>query len=105
MQLPGRLTHDSAAAALAELDSEARRSPGPLTIDAAALAAFDSAALALLLHARRMAQSAGRGFELRGAPPQLVQLAQLYGVDALLGLAPASPGLGLGPGRAPPSGG
>jgi phospholipid transport system transporter-binding protein len=99
MQLPSRLTHDSAAAAFAELQSEARRSPGPLTIDGAALAAFDSAALALLLQARRMAQAAGRGFELRGAPPQLVQLAQLYGVDGLLGLSSA------GPGRVPPSSG
>ncbi len=85
--LPQELTLDVAAAALDRLHADAARSQGALAIDASALTAFDTAALALLLQAKRLAQSAGRAFEVRGAPPKLQQLAQLYGVDELLGLA------------------
>jgi phospholipid transport system transporter-binding protein len=77
-----------AAAALAALQA-APASGERLRVDASALTEFDSAALALLLQARRDAQARGRGFELHGAPPGLRQLAQLYGVGALLGLDPA----------------
>jgi phospholipid transport system transporter-binding protein len=87
MKLPQSLTLDSAAAALDLLRADATASQGALAIDASALTAFDSAALALLLQARRLAQAGGRAFEVRGAPPQLTQLAQLYGVAELLGLA------------------
>jgi phospholipid transport system transporter-binding protein len=67
-------------AALAELPAGV-----PLRVDASTLSAFDSSAIALLLHARRLAQAAGRGIEVHGVPPQLTQLARLYGVDALIG--------------------
>jgi phospholipid transport system transporter-binding protein len=87
MKLPETLTLDSAAAALDTLRSDAAGSQGTLAIDASALAVFDTAALALLLQARRLAEAGGRSFELRGAPPKLAQLAQLYGVAGLLGLA------------------
>jgi phospholipid transport system transporter-binding protein len=88
MRLPQRLTMGEAAAALAALDAEP--AAGALRIDAAALDDFDSAALALLLHARRLAARRGQAFEIAGAPAQLVQLAQLYGVAALLQLGPAA---------------
>jgi phospholipid transport system transporter-binding protein len=42
--------------------------------------------LALLLACQRQAAGQGRRLQLTGAPPKLKQLAQLYGVDALLGL-------------------
>jgi phospholipid transport system transporter-binding protein len=87
MQLPRSLSFDTAAAW--PLPASGTGS-GPLVVDAAALAEFDSAALAVLLQARRQADAAGRGFELRGAPPKLVQLAQLYGVAGLLGLPDAA---------------
>jgi len=89
MKLPPTLTLDSAGAALDRLRTDAAGSQGALAIDASALTDFDTAALALLLQARRLAQAAGRGFEVRGAPPKLAQLAQLYGVAELLGLAQA----------------
>jgi phospholipid transport system transporter-binding protein len=89
MKLPATLTLDNAAAALDGLRTDAAGSRGVLAIDASALTEFDTATLALLLQARRLAQAAGRGFELRGAPPKLAQLAQLYGVAELLGLAQA----------------
>ena len=87
MKLPPTLTLDSAAAALDTLHADAAASQGALAIDASALMAFDTAALALLLQAKRLAQAAGRGFEVHGAPSKLQQLAQLYGVAELLGLA------------------
>lgn len=83
MLLPPTLTVEQAAAALRALPADG--SAG--VIDASALREFDSSALALLLQAARLARSAGRGFEVQGAPPKLVQLAQLYGVAELLGLA------------------
>jgi|APLow6443716910_1056828.scaffolds.fasta_scaffold291767_2 phospholipid transport system transporter-binding protein len=86
MKLPQSLTLDSAADALGTLQADAAGGQGTLAIDASALTAFDTAALALLLQARRLAQAGGRAFEVRGAPPKLTQLAQLYGVDVLLGL-------------------
>ena len=88
MQLPPSLSFETAAVwPLPAVGSGA----GPLVVDASPLVDFDSAALAVLLQARRQADAAGRGFELRGAPPKLVQLAQLYGVAAVLGLPAAEP--------------
>ena len=75
MKLPATVTLDGAAALSDALDAEPAG-----TIDASALSEFDSSALAVLLQARR------RGMQVRGAPAKLVQLAQLYGVDELLGL-------------------
>ena len=83
MLLPATLTFDQAAAALAALPADG----SACAIDAGALREFDSSALALLLQAARLAQAAGHGFEVRAAPPKLRQLAQLYGVHELLGLA------------------
>ncbi|GMV47255.1 MAG: hypothetical protein AMXMBFR66_26530 [Pseudomonadota bacterium] len=92
MQLPATATLQQASRIVRDVEAAlAEAAPGaPLTIDASALAAFDTSAIALLLHARRLAQAAGRGFAVRGAPDQLVQLARLYGVDALLAFAPAA---------------
>ncbi|HOM11961.1 MAG TPA: STAS domain-containing protein [Rubrivivax sp.] len=88
MKLPPTLTLDTAADALRALQAEPAGAGGAaLTVDASALARFDTAALALLLQARRQAQAAGRGFVVQGAPAALVQLARLYGVQVLLGLA------------------
>ena len=90
MLLPPSLTLDDAAAALEALRTEAAGSQGTLSIDAAALTAFDTAALAVLLQARRLAQARGLAWQVLGAPPKLTQLAQLYGVAELLGLTAES---------------
>ena len=88
MKLPPTLTLDTAEAALQALRPGS--GSGPWAIDASALREFDSAALALLLQAQRLAQAEGRSLQVHGAPPKLAELAQLYGVDQLLGLqAPA----------------
>jgi phospholipid transport system transporter-binding protein len=83
MQLPRTLTMSEAAAVLAELRA-APAAGEELAVDASALADFDSAALALLLDARRLAQRRGQRLAVHGAPQQLVLLARLYGVAELL---------------------
>ena len=70
------------------LQQGARASDGePVTVDASSLQRFDSAALAVLLECQRLAQGWGKGFAVRQAPPKLVELARLYGIDGLLSLA------------------
>lgn len=83
--MPQRLTMSEARATLAQLQPVLQAADDPV-IDASPLLELDSAAVALLLECRR--QVAARGLQLRvtGAPPKLSQLAQLYGVDELLGL-------------------
>jgi phospholipid transport system transporter-binding protein len=91
MQLPQTLTLEVAAAALEVLKAQPSATAGEaFTIDASALQVFDTAALAVLLQARRLAQSRGQAWRVLGAPPKLAQLAQLYGVAELLGLASAA---------------
>jgi phospholipid transport system transporter-binding protein len=91
MRLPETLTLAEAGAALPALQAALAAAPGgALVIDASPLRVFDSAALALLLQARRAAQSMGLAFEVQAAPPKLTQLAQLYGVAELLRLQPAA---------------
>jgi phospholipid transport system transporter-binding protein len=55
-----------------------------VTIDAAGLQHFDSAALAVLIECQRRAQAFGKRLVVRQAPDKLVSLARLYGVDGLL---------------------
>ena len=57
---------------------------GEVVVDASNLRRFDSSALAVLLECQRQADAWGKPFSLRNAPPKLVALAKLYGVDALL---------------------
>jgi len=58
-----------------------------LTIDASSLRSFDTAAVAVLLECRRLANAWHKGFDVRGAPPKLGELVRLYGVESLLAFA------------------
>ena len=88
LRLPETLTVDDATAALAGLAQALQGETGATAaVDASGLQRFDSAALAVLLACRRLAQAAGKGFAVHGAPPKLAELARLYGLDALLTLA------------------
>lgn len=89
--LPTVLTEAEAAGALRMLTQALRQAAGapaaqagPVVVDASALQAFDSSALAVLLACRREAQAAGRAFAVRGLPERLRVLAGLYGVQELL---------------------
>ena len=92
--LPGSLTHREAPDAVRLLAEVLQRELGQrglqeeeaVPIDASALTAFDSSALAVLLECRRLAAASGRRIELRHAPQKLNQLARLYGLDDILGI-------------------
>ncbi len=80
MQLPATATLAEACSLLQALDA------GPDVIDASAMKHFDTSAVAILLEASRRARARGATLVVRGAPPKLVELARLYGVDELLSL-------------------
>ena len=63
---------------------EQERGEAAVVVDAGPLQRFDSSALAVLLELDRVAQAWGRSFAVRSAPPKLVALAKLYGVDDML---------------------
>jgi phospholipid transport system transporter-binding protein len=83
--LPPRLTMAESSAELSRLLPLLQRADEPV-LDASGLRELDTAALAVLLACQRQAQAAGRQLRVTAAPPKLAQLAQLYGVDPLLGL-------------------
>ena len=91
MQLPEQAHLDQAAGLAAQLPAALADGEGTFTVDASAVKAYDTSTIALLLQAKRLATAAGRGFAVTGAPAQLKQLAELYGVEELLSLSPAGP--------------
>jgi phospholipid transport system transporter-binding protein len=91
MKLPPQATLEQAAALAQTLPAAMADGSGVLRVDASGLQSFDSSTIALLMQARRMAQAAGRGFEVAGAPAKLAELARLYGVEELLALQSVAP--------------
>ena len=90
MQLPAAVTLEQASASLRLLDDGlALAGVSALRIDATALREFDSSALALLLEAQRRVKAQGGSVVVVGAPPKLIELARLYGLNQLLSLEPA----------------
>ena len=84
ISLPAVANLGAAAALATRLQDELEASGGTVRVDASALQVYDTSTVALLMQLRRLAQAAGRPFELHAAPDKLVQLARLYGVDELL---------------------
>ena len=83
--LPATITTREARDALRMLSQALQREPGDaVVINASSLQQFDTAAVAVLLECQRLAQAWGKSFEIRQAPPKLLSLVKLYGVDALL---------------------
>ena len=82
--LPERLTISEASTTLARL-LPLLQAAEVLELDASALQQMDSSAVAVLLACKRQAAALGRPLQVSGAPPKLKQLAQLYGVESLLG--------------------
>ena len=84
--LPAVLTLSEARATLAGLlDAIAATDDAPI-LDASGVKTLDSSAIAVLLECRRAAQAQGKALQIVGAPAKLGQLAQLYGIDALVGV-------------------
>ena len=86
LPLPQRLTHAEAPAFLAQARVQVLQlaQGAALQLDASALQAFDSSAVAVLLALRRTAQAAGGALQVQGTPPRLRDLLVLYGVGELL---------------------
>jgi anti-anti-sigma factor len=88
LALQGALTI-AQAAAQRELLLHAIRPPQcELRLDLAAVDAFDSAGVQLLLAARRTLEARGGGLVLQAAAPVVREVLQTYGLQALL---PAEP--------------
>jgi phospholipid transport system transporter-binding protein len=75
--LPGVLAQSVEYAARADL-------PERLTIDFSKITGVDSSAVALLLEWRRQAKARGKRLDFVNLPPNLLALAQLYGVAELI---------------------
>lgn len=87
LTLPARVTLAEANHVLTALAAALPAGSEPVTLDAGALQELDSAVLAVLLALRRLPVMQGRALRVIGAPARLVELAELYGVDELLGMA------------------
>jgi phospholipid transport system transporter-binding protein len=89
-RLPASLTLRDAQPALEALRrsfSASASADGAWRVDATPLEKLDTSALAVLLECARIAAAGGRRLEIVGAPDRLADLAHLYGVDGLLGIA------------------
>ncbi len=87
--LPARLTIEVASSALAGLGSQLQAGSGHVRLDASPMQEFDTSAVAVLLELRRQLLRQGREIAVEHCPPKLTALVRLYGVDSLLGIAPA----------------
>ncbi len=90
LALPQKLTHEQARTCMDQLKQRMGSESAQVVIDAAALQQFDSSALAVLLELRRECARLGKHMVLQSMPERLIDLARLYGIDALLLPAPAS---------------
>ena len=89
--LPAEVTMAQGASVLRGIEAAlASADGGTLCLDGSELVEVDSAAIALLLHVRRLAQAKGVTLALHAMPRKLTDLAALYGVDELLSTASPS---------------
>lgn len=93
LRLPQTLMHPQAQTCLQELLAGVASAASPIVVDASALIAFDSCALAVLLELRRSSAMAGKDLRLQGLPEQLKVLASVYGVQDLISDGPSPIGL------------
>jgi phospholipid transport system transporter-binding protein len=86
LKLKGALSFESLPAVLAESAQFTARTdlPDRLVIDFSEITAIDSSAVALLLEWRRQALTRRKTLEFVNLPPNLLALAQLYGVADLI---------------------
>ena len=81
--LPAVLTISEARVTSAQLRQAITTDPAPV-LDATGLQTLDTSAIAVLLDCQRTAAAAGKHLQVVGLPAKLMQLAELYGVDALV---------------------
>ena len=93
LYLPQTVMHPQAQACLQALQAGVAQTASPVVVDASALTAFDSSALAVLLELRRNTAASGKELHLQGLPERLKVLASVYGVQDLISDTPTSIGL------------
>jgi phospholipid transport system transporter-binding protein len=86
LRLTGALDFETLPAVLVESEKYIARPelPERLTIDFSDVPAVDSSAVALLLEWLRRAREKGVALELANLPPNLLALAELYGVRQII---------------------
>lgn len=86
LALTGALSFETLPGVLAESEQYTARTdlPDRLTIDFSGITGVDSSAVALLLEWRRQARRLGKRLEFVNLPPNLLELARLYGVAELI---------------------
>ena len=86
LALTGALSFETIPKVLEESTAYAARAdlPASLTIDFSGITGVDSAAVALLLEWRRQAVRRGKQLVFVNLPPNLLALAELYGVADLI---------------------
>ncbi len=93
LALPDSIGHQNAELLLQQLQQQLQeRLSGEceqVEVDAAALRQFDSSALALLLALLRTVQQKQCAWKVANPPERLLDLAALYGLDALLAISTA----------------
>lgn len=89
LSFPQRLQSDQAREVLDRLTRELVPAQTQ-AVSLAELQTFDSSALAVMLALQRSAKAMAGQVAWRDVPPRMQALAQLYGVDALLGMGQAS---------------
>ena len=102
--LPASLTLRDAQVVLASLRQAFAADDGEVwRIDAGQVAQLDTSALAVLLECSRMAAAGKRKLEIVNPPARMSDLAHLYGVDELLGVAAQAfqPAANVGESQAP----
>jgi phospholipid transport system transporter-binding protein len=86
LALTGAISFETMPAVLEQSARYAERPdiPDCLTVDFSAITGVDSSAVALLLEWRRLAALRGKRLEYVNLPPNLLALAELYGVGELI---------------------
>lgn len=82
LQLGGEVSFDSAASINQQL--QAQLQPGVTHLDCSGVTYADSALVALIIEARKLAKARGLELQISDLPAATAKLAALYGVEALL---------------------
>lgn len=82
LQLRGEVSFDTAA--LINQALEAQLQQGVKQLDCSGVSYADSALVALVIEARKLAKARGLDLQISGLPAATAKLAALYGVEALL---------------------